>query len=280
METDPFDHSDTNHDCQALRKLAQSEGVSDPGDLPFMLQPPGAKSAALLVHGFTGSPWEMRLLGEELANAGIASLAVRLPGHGTSPEDLAKKSWEEWHKTVQTGHKILNKDYAAIYGVGMSTGCLLLLAAARANPMSGLILFSPYLKVLHWLAPYAGWIKWFRPYQVKTETEESQKHYYQRRPVAGIHEINRLVKNVRSQLPHITSPVLGFNGEGDQTVDIESGREVIDRMASEIKEYRRYGIDVPHVLTREENPYRSEMFTQTISFIQRLEDLESAVPTR
>lgn len=280
MATNPFDHSDTNHDCQALRQLAQEEGVSEPYDLPFMLLPPGATSAALLIHGFTGTPWEMRLLAEELANAGIASLAIRLPGHGSTPEDLAKKRWQEWYDAVQEGYNILRKDCSSIYGIGMSTGCLLLLMAARTNPMSGLVLFSPYLRVLHWLAPYAGWLKWFRPYQVKPEAENSQKHYYRRRPVAGIHQINRLIKSVRRQLPHITCPVLAFNGEGDQTVDIESGREAIDEMASTIKEYRRYGTDVPHVLTREENPYRAEMFTQTIEFIQDIEDLGPTASTR
>ena len=280
MKTDPFDHAETNQAFQTLRQLAQEEGVSEPNDLPFMLRPPGATSAALLVHGFTGTPWEMRLLAEELAIAGIASLAIRLPGHGTSPEDLAKKRWEEWHDAVQVGYNILRKDYSSIFGIGMSTGCLLLLAAERTNPMSGLVLFSPYLRVQHWLAPYAGWLKWFRPYQVKPEADNSQKHYYRRRPVAGIYQINRLIKRVRSQLPHITIPVLAFNGEGDQTVEIESGRELIDRMASETKEYRCYGTDVPHVLTREENPYRGEMFTQAIEFIQGLEGPEPTVLTR
>ncbi len=280
MGTDPFDHSETNQDCQTLRQIAQEEGVSEANDLPFMLRPPGATSAALLVHGFTGTPWEMRLFGEELAIAGIASLAIRLPGHGTSPEDLAKKRWEDWYDAVQVGYTILRKDYSSIYGIGMSTGCLLLLAVARTNPMNGLVLFSPYLRIQHWLAPYAGWLKWFRPYQVKSEADNLQKHYYRRRPLAGIQQINRLIKRVHSQLPLITCPVQAFNGEGDQTVDIESGRELIDRMASEIKDYRCYGTDVPHVLTREENPYRVEMFTQAIEFIQGLEGPEPTVSTR
>lgn len=278
--TDHFDQSETNPDCLNLRRLAQAQGVSEPADLPFMLRPPGAKSAALLVHGFTGSPWEMRLLGEELADAGVASLAVRLPGHGTSPEDLAKRTWEEWYDSVQEGYRLLGKDYSSIYGMGMSTGCLLLLVAARTCPMNGLVLFSPYLRVLHWLAPYAGGLKWFRPYHVKPEAESSQERYYRRRPVAGVHQINRLIKSVRRQLPHITCPVLAFNGEGDQTVDIESGREVIARMASKIKDYRRYGSNVPHVLTREGNPCRAEMFARTLSFIQELEEPEALVPTR
>lgn len=279
-ENDYFDCSETDPDCQALRLIAQNQGVSESTNLPFMLRPPGAKIAALLVHGFTGTPWEMRLLGEALAKAGIASLAVRLPGHGTSPENLAKKNWEEWYKAVQDGYSILRKSYSSIYGMGMSTGCLLLLLLAKTFPMSGLVLFSPYLRVLHWLAPYAGWLKWFRPYHAKKATEPLTSHYYQRRPVAGIHQINRLIKKVRTQLPHITCPVLAFNGEGDQTVDIESGREVLDSLTSGIKIYKRYGVDAPHVLTREENPYRSEMFTQTIQFVQAREESASGDPTR
>lgn len=278
--TDHFDQSDTNPDCRNLRRFAQAQGVSEPADLPFMLRPPGAKSAALLVHGFTGSPWEMRLLGEELAAAGVASLAVRLPGHGTSPEDLAKKTWQEWYDSVQQGYKLLARDYSAIYGMGMSTGCLLLLVAARTCPMNGLVLFSPYLRVLHWLAPYAGGLKWLRPYHVKPEEENSQGRYYRRRPVAGVHQINRLIKSVRRQLPHITCPVLAFNGEGDQTVDIDSGRQLIAGMASKIKDYRRYGSNVPHVLTREDNPCRAEMFARTLAFIQKLEEPEALVVTR
>lgn len=275
-----FDHSETHPGCQSLRLNAQRQGVSEPDNLPFMLEPPGAKRAALLVHGFTATPWEMRLLGEALAEAGIASLAVCLPGHGTSPEDLASKHWEEWFDAVLEGHKILAKNYSSIFGIGMSTGCLLLLATARQHTLCGLILFSPYLKVLHGLAPYAGWLRWFWPYHEKEETEELNKRYYQRRPVAGIHQINKLIKRVRSQLPQINCPVLAFNGEGDQTVDIESGRRAIAMMSSDVKIYGRYGPEAPHVLTREENPFRASMFAQMIQFIQGIEAPGPQLPER
>lgn len=275
-----FDRSTTHPDCHNLRLNAQHQGVSEPDNLPFMLEPPGAKRAALLVHGFTGTPWEMRLLGESLAEAGITCLAVRLPGHGTSPEDLAGKHCEEWLDAVLEGYEILAKSYSSIYGIGMSTGCLLLLAAVRKYPLSGLVLFSPYLKVLHTLAPYAGWLRWFWNYHDKEATEGLDKRYYHRRPIAGIHQINRLIKKVRSQLPQVNCPVLAFNGEGDQTVDIESGRRAVDMMGSEVKIYGRYGPDVPHVLTREENPCRSSMFAHTIQFIQGTEAPESKLPER
>ncbi len=256
----------------SLRRDSRSQGVSDPDNLPFMLCPREATTAVLLVHGFTATPWEMRPLAEFLAEAGIASLAVRLPGHGTSPEDLVARRWEEWLQACCDGYRILCKDFQVIYGMGMSTGCLLLLTLARDNPLKGLVLFSPYLRVLHRLAPYAGWLRWLRPYQVKPVTDGLDERYYERRPLAGIHQINRLLQTVRRQLPQILCPVLAFNGEGDQTVDIDSGRQLVDLLGSSVKIHERYGPEVSHVLTRENNPCRWSMFLQAVRFAQELEN--------
>ncbi len=275
-----FDCSETHPGCQSLRRDSRNQGVFDQDNLPFMLSPPGAKTAALLVHGFTATPWEMLLLADFLADEGIASLAVRLPGHGTTPEDLAGRHWEEWLDAILDGYQILSKDFQSIYGIGMSTGCLLLLAMAKVKPLNGLVLFSPYLRVLHKLAPYAGLLRWIRPYHVKPANEGLNARYYNRRPLAGIHQINRLLKTVRRQLPQIVCPVLAFNGEGDQTVDIDSGRRLVDLLGSADKTHKLYGPEVPHVLTREENPCRESMFAQATRFIQELENPGSVVRVR
>jgi carboxylesterase len=267
-----FDCSEKHPGCRALRRDSQNLGVADSGNLAFMLFPPGAKTAVLLVHGFTATPWEMRPLAEFLAEAGIASLAIRLPGHGTTPEDLTGRSWEEWSSAVLDGYQTLGKEFRSIYGMGMSTGGLLLLAMAEVKEMHGLVLFSPYLRVLHRLAPYSGWLRWIRPYHEKPLEEELRKRYYKRRPVAGIHQINRLLKKVRNLLPRIDCPVMAFNGEGDQTVDIESGRQLVSLLGSSIKIYEQYGPDVAHVLTSEENPFRRAMFAQATRFVQELEN--------
>lgn len=266
------DCSETHPACRALRLDSKRLGVVEEDNLPFMLCPAGAETAALLVHGFTATPWEMRLLAEHLADRGIASLAVRLPGHGTSPEDLAQRHWQEWLGTALDGYRLLDEEFASVFGIGMSTGCLVLLAAAAKNPLNGLILCSPYLRVLHKLAPYAGWLRWLRPYHEKAEEKDPQHHYYLRRPVAGVHQINSMIKAVRKELPQITCPVLAFNGEGDQTVDISSGRELVRMMGSTTKHYQQYGPDVPHVLTREENPRRKDMFNRIVDFIQELNE--------
>ena len=52
---------------------------------PFFL--PGGKTGCLVVHGFTGTPLEMRGLGDFLHQQGHTILGVRLAGHATSLKD-------------------------------------------------------------------------------------------------------------------------------------------------------------------------------------------------
>src|SRR5438045_6670771 len=46
--------------------------------------------ACLLLHGLTGSPAEVRPVGEALAKAGFRAVGPLLPGHGTTPRDLMR----------------------------------------------------------------------------------------------------------------------------------------------------------------------------------------------
>ena len=62
------------------------------GAEPFFL--PGRSEGVLLLHGFTGSPSEMKLYGAYLQQCGYTVLAIRLAGHGTSPEDLERVTAE------------------------------------------------------------------------------------------------------------------------------------------------------------------------------------------
>ena len=59
------------------------------------------------MHGFTATPWEVRPFAEALAESGYVALGVRLPGHGTRPEDLARRRYEEWLAAVEEGYGLL-----------------------------------------------------------------------------------------------------------------------------------------------------------------------------
>src|SRR5208283_2364281 len=63
----------------------------------------GAGLSALLIHGLTGTPYEMRYLGERLAAHGIRVRGVRLAGHASAPEELGLTTQENWYESVVRG---------------------------------------------------------------------------------------------------------------------------------------------------------------------------------
>ncbi len=254
------------------QRRARAEGVARKENLPFLLTPSGTvKAGVLLVHGFTATPWEMRRPAEALARAGFLCLAVRLPGHGTTPADLAERRLEEWQEAVDRGYRLLAERTDRVYGVGMSTGALLLLTLAGLRPLCGAVLLSPFLRLRHRLAPAAGLLRYIVRYQVRQLPAELAPHYYDLRPVNGVYQLYRLVRQVRGLLGRITMPTLVINTKGDQTVDPASGAELYRRLGSATKEHHLLGEDVPHILTTDENPRLAETMGLVSDFLDRLE---------
>ena len=92
------------------------------GAEPFFL--PGGRHGVLLIHGFTGLPAELRLMGEYLHAHGFTVLAIRLAGHGTTAEDLSRTEHEDWMDSVRDGYAILRGACDDIAVVGHSMGAI------------------------------------------------------------------------------------------------------------------------------------------------------------
>ncbi len=258
-------------DMEKIIRQSRDAGVKDL-DLPFFFSPSGqSRGNILLVHGFTATPWEMRFLGEELAQAGFTALGVRLPGHGTTPEDLAQCTYPDWLAAVREGCRQLAADGRPVYGVGMSTGGLLLALIALECPFAGLVLLSPYLRMRHPLAPVAGWLSRWIPYQHRSLEGPGADHYYSRRPLSGVAQLYRLSREVRRRLPLLTTPTLILAAEGDRTIDLASGLAFFRGMGCRRKEYHRFGPDISHVLSTAENPRWRRVLTMIVDFIADLE---------
>ncbi len=249
---------------------ARAAGCRHEENLPFLLGGERGQGAVLLVHGFTGSPWEMKPLGAYLAGRGFLVYGLRLPGHGTSPEDLAGKRMEDWLDEVTQGLRKLAACGHPVSAVGQSTGALLLLRAALEEPLNGLVLLSPFLRLRHRLAPAAGLLRFFKPFQNRPLTPQNLPYYYERRPVAGVHQINRLTRHLRSRLRQVQTPTLVVSAQGDQTVIVPSAMELYQRLGSRRKEYHLFGSEAPHVLTTADNPRQPETLTLTASFLAGL----------
>ncbi len=237
-----------------------AQGVRHQQQLPFLRRPEQSNGCGiLLVHGFTGGPQEMGPLADFLSGLGFTALAIRLPGHGTSPEDLAERRQEEWQQAVAEGYGLLVQHTPRIFGVGLSTGALLLLSLAARQPLEGLILLSPFLRVKHPLARAAGLLRFVKKYQHRPIPPEQALTYYDRRPLHGVHQLNRLCRQVHRIAGQISAPALLVNGSGDTTICLQSSLKLFHLLSSPHKALHLYGPEVGHTLTSIENPRRREL---------------------
>src|SRR5438876_8633391 len=107
------------------------------------------EDACLLLHGLTGSPAEVRPVGEALARAGFRAVGPLLPGHGGKAEDLYTVTREDLLHAAREALLSL-AGARRIFLCGLSAGALLSIhLAAKSWRHDGL----PELSAIALLAP-------------------------------------------------------------------------------------------------------------------------------
>ncbi|MGC8787026.1 MAG: alpha/beta hydrolase [Anaerolineae bacterium] len=208
---------------------------------PFFFK--GGPVGCLLIHGGTGSPPEMRPMGEYLAAKGLTVLGVRLAGHGTTPEDLAKTSWQDLVASAEEGLYRLQEQCERVFVAGLSMGGLLTLYLAAHHPIAGAIVMAApaYLSDwrLRWLPVIKHFIKWYYSSGELdlTDPEAGQRlSFYRKVPLVFGEQVNRLLQEVRSSLGQVRVPVLIMQGRYDRTIPPDSAQILFDSLGTEDKE--------------------------------------------
>lgn len=120
------------------------EAFQGPEHLPFRLEGEQA-IAVLLIHGFPGTPAEMRPLAELVHKLGATVVAPLLPGFGHQISTLSGRSRHEWIETVSAGLRALRQTHRRVILAGFSMGGALSIIAARESvPPDHLILLAPF----------------------------------------------------------------------------------------------------------------------------------------
>jgi carboxylesterase len=94
---------------------------------------PGAPGA-LCIHGFTGNPTSMRPVAEAFAAAGFAVELPRLPGHGTTVEDMLTTGWEDWSAEAEAAYQRIAARASKVVVAGLSMGGTLTVWLATRHP--------------------------------------------------------------------------------------------------------------------------------------------------
>lgn len=104
---------------------------------------PGGPAGALVIHGFTGCPQSMRGLAEAFASAGFTVELPRLPGHGTTVEDMATTAWADWSGAVESAYRDLAGRCERVVAAGLSMGGTLAAWLGAHHPeLAGLVLIN------------------------------------------------------------------------------------------------------------------------------------------
>jgi carboxylesterase len=102
------------------------------------------ETGVLVLHGFTGNPSSLRIQAEALAEVGHHVELPRLPGHGTTVDDMLTTGWSEWSTAALDAYDVLAEraDRVAIMGLSMG-GTLTLWTALQRPDTLGIVCVNP-----------------------------------------------------------------------------------------------------------------------------------------
>lgn len=272
-------------------------------NVPFVIGPEEADRACLLIHGFSGTPAEMRSLGEALAVQGIRVYGMLVAGHSGNPEDLISTSHKQWLASAESALAQLAR-YQTVFVCGLSMGGALSLLLASRHPVSiaGVITLSNLTRVyaegwqgriLFLLPLVRHFMKWFYPLEhlnfnspkVQAEVLKQARtrdpnvtidfanpqvvaHIKQmvRIPIAAIAELIHLTREERRQLRKVHTPLLIIHSKRDQTVPPDRAEELY-RLAAHAHPKSLHWLETSdHVIT----VGREEVYRLIIEFIDTI----------
>jgi carboxylesterase len=247
-----------------------------PSAEPFYI--PGNRTGCLLVHGFTGTPKEMRPMGVHLNAQGYSVLGVRLFGHATRIEDMNRAHWRDWVSCVEDGWHMLRNVADQIFIMGLSMGGVLSLYFGARFPVAGIVAMAspyeiPFNDIRKLLVPAGKFLPLVMPYYTKIGEEwvnpemEAQHINYDRNPVkAGLQAI-KMMAEMRRGLPTISAPVLLMHSDMDKTVPFDHMQKIYDALGCEDKTMIPVH-DSIHPITVDGD--RQLVFQQAADFVKRL----------
>ena len=203
------------------------------GGEPFAFE--GNSVGCLLIHGFTGTPYEMRELGTFLnSRYGYTVSGPALEGHATQFSSILRTDWRDWYNSVDIAYLELKSRCSHLFAIGLSLGGALTLHLSAHRHLDGVVSVSAPAYINH---PYEFWFRSFPllfsllPALLKSAQDDdtqdptvAARHVaYDRNPTRqAASMILDLFPHVRSHLAGIQTPALLLQGRQDKTIPADS----------------------------------------------------------
>ncbi len=198
----------------------------------------GGDVGVLLCHGFTGTPMSLRPWATRLADEGLSVRLPRLPGHGTTWQELNRTGWSDWYAAAERELDELRSTCRAVVVGGLSMGGALAarLAAERGADVAGVVLVNPAfvsddrrlraLPLIKRLVPSLAGIASDIARPGVTELA------YDRTPLSALHSFVTSWEATVKSLPQVTQPLLVLHSRVDHVVPPRSSALLLSRVSS------------------------------------------------
>ncbi|MEW6673686.1 MAG: alpha/beta fold hydrolase [Thermodesulfobacteriota bacterium] len=235
--------------------FVERESKPPDGGRPYLIRGRSRDIGVLVIHGYMASPLEVKELAQYLGRQGLWVFAPRLKGHGTSPDDLATRTYKDWIKSVDQGYAVIRNHCRRVVVGGFSTGAGLALdLAARIKGIDGVFAVSPPLRLQDFSSRFVPAVDVWNRIMKKVRWDGAKKEFvenspenphinYERNPVSGIRELERLMESLEPRLQDITAPALVMQSRQDPVVDHKGSRRVFELLGSEDKQYVLFNFD-------------------------------------
>lgn len=217
---------------------------------PFIIN--GGTPAAVLIHGFPGTPAEMRPIAKILNDGGWTVSGILLPGMGSQIGTLYSTDYHQWISAAQSAIRSLKEMHKPLLVIGYSLGGAVAINAASQNNADGLVLLAPFWRIgnfsqnLLWQI-YKRVTRTFQPFKKTSFDDPKTREFVYnlipeldlnsdsvKQSLRDLQVPNRLIeqleslgKQAKKTLPKIGVPLLLVQGIEDNRVSNSSSRKLI-----------------------------------------------------
>lgn len=236
-----------------------SQLFAGPEHMPFLWE--GMTPAALLVHGFPGTPAEMRPLAEALQEAGWTVQGLLLPGFGREMDTLPERSHVEWTAAVSQALATLQQRCRPTLLIGYSMGAAVALAAASQQQPDGLVLMAPLwrlggpiMAIVPLMARIFSSIQPFRLVKLDfsdpnvrqglnsfmpgvdlTDPEAQRTVRDLTIPISIVVEVRKAAQAAERAAPAVKAPTLVVQGAGDRVIRPATTRQLVLQLPGPVR---------------------------------------------
>ncbi|MGW8194658.1 MAG: alpha/beta fold hydrolase [Desulforhopalus sp.] len=234
-------------DCRREKQKKREQMAC--GGKSIFLPAANLRLGLVLVHSYLAVPEEVRRLAAYLRRRGIWVYAPRLPGHGTSAEDLAARKYREWVEAVENGYVLLSTIcHRVVVGGVAFGGSLALDLAGRVREVAAVFAVCPPFGLRDYSTNFMpGRDVWNRIVNRVKLGEKSQSFLeyshgnshvnYPQNPVAGVKEVGDYLESIEKSYGAITQPTFIIQADSNPVVDPDGTKKLFDNIGSRQKEY-------------------------------------------